>query len=81
MEKKITMNENVKAEDVAVALARPATVEVIAMDGESLVVRIPLKGTIAAKEGKETHVIVSDRMNVPRADGKAVSVQINGWYK
>ena len=48
---------------------------------DKLVIEVDINGLIAAKEGKDTHVVVSDNFKVIRSDGKAVTIQLNGWYK
>lgn len=53
----------------------------IDLKSDTVTLVVPISGLIEAKEGKDTHVTVSDKLTLPRSDGKAYSLQINGWYK
>jgi hypothetical protein len=51
------------------------------LDGNIVTLSVDISGIIDAKNGKDTHVTVSDRLNLARSDGRVYTLQVNGWYK
>lgn len=55
--------------------------KVVGLNADVLTLDVPIGGLIDAKEGKETHVVTSGKFDLPRTDGKVVTIQLNCWYK
>ncbi len=53
----------------------------VALNDDVVQLALDVNGIIAAKEGKDTHVVASGKLDVPRSDGRIVTIQINAWYK
>ena len=56
-------------------------IDVLANENDVVTAAIPINGLIDKKPDGKVHTVTYSRMNLPRSDGKVVTVQVTAWYK